>query len=221
MELILKIALIAPPLLLAITLHEVAHGWTARYFGDPTASELGRLSLNPFKHIDPMGTIVVPIMLYLTSGFLIGWAKAVPVNMRKLSSPKRDMALVAAAGPGSNFVMALLWAIAARFALLLNYDFFTPLLLSMATVGIFINLILMVLNLIPFPPLDGSKVLSGVLPDQLSIYMYKLERYGIFIFLGIVLLDLNMGLGIFSTLVLEPTNQLFNSITQLFGLSSI
>ena len=97
MELILKIALIAPPLLLAITLHEVAHGWTARYFGDPTASQLGRLSLNPLRHIDPVGTILVPLMLYLSSGFLIGWAKAVPVNMRMLGSPKRDMALVAAA----------------------------------------------------------------------------------------------------------------------------
>lgn len=218
MELILKIAIIAPSLLLAITLHEVAHGWTARYFGDPTASQLGRLSLNPFKHIDPMGTILVPIMLYLTSGFLIGWAKAVPVNMKLLGSPKRDMALVAAAGPGSNFVMALLWAIVGKIALFLNYEILTPILLSMATVGIFINLILMVLNLIPFPPLDGSKVLSGVLPDELSDYMYKLERYGIFIFLGIVLLDLNLGLGIFSALVLNPTNQLFNAITQFFGL---
>ncbi len=221
MELILKIALIAPPLLLAITLHEVAHGWTARYFGDSTASRLGRLSLNPFRHIDPVGTIFVPLMLYLTSGFLIGWAKPVPVNMAMLHSPKRDMALVAAAGPGSNFVMAILWALVAKVALLFNIGVVTPLLVTMASIGIFINLILMVLNLIPFPPLDGSKVLSGVLPDYLSVYIYKMERYGIFIFIGIVLLDINFGLGIFSNLVLGPVNQLFNSITQFFGLPSI
>ena len=190
MELIIKIALFAPPVLLAITLHEVAHGWAARYLGDPTAASLGRLSLNPIKHIDPVGTVLVPGILFVMSGFLFGWAKPVPVNMQRLNNPKRDMALVAAAGPASNFVMAFMWAIAMKIGLMVDSDLVRMILLEMGKVGLGINLILMVLNLIPIPPLDGGRVLSGVLPDNLSLMLAKIEPYGMFIIFGLLAMGL-------------------------------
>lgn len=186
MDLITKIALNAPPILLAITLHEVAHGWTARYFGDPTASSLGRLSLNPIKHIDPIGTVVVPAILFLTSGFLFGWAKPVPVNMNLLNDPKRDMALVAAAGPASNFVMALIWALVIKFGYMTEMGSVSIILIEMGKVGVSINLILMVLNMIPVPPLDGGRVLAGVLSDKLSRSLSRIEPYGMLIIFGLL-----------------------------------
>lgn len=186
MDLIIKIALYAPPILLAITLHEVAHGWAARYLGDPTAASLGRLSLNPIKHIDPVGTILVPAILLVLGGFLFGWAKPVPVNMQRLNDPKRDMALVAAAGPASNFVMALLWAFAMKFGYMSDSETMRLVLTEMGKAGLFINLILMVLNLIPIPPLDGGRVLAGVLPDNLSMALGKIEPYGMFIIFGLL-----------------------------------
>lgn len=186
MDLIIKIALYAPPILLAITLHEVAHGWAARYLGDPTAASLGRLSLNPIKHIDPVGTILVPAILLVLGGFLFGWAKPVPVNMHRLNDPKRDMALVAAAGPASNFVMALLWAFAMKFGYMSESETMRLVLTEMGKAGLFINLILMVLNLIPIPPLDGGRVLAGVLPDNLSMALGKIEPYGMFIIFGLL-----------------------------------
>ncbi len=188
MELIIKIALYAPPVLLAITLHEVAHGWAARYLGDPTAASLGRLSLNPIKHIDPIGTVVVPAILFMMSGFLFGWAKPVPVNMQRLNNPKRDMALVAAAGPASNFVMAFMWAIVLKFGFISESELLRTILIEMGKVGLSINLILMVLNLIPIPPLDGGRVLSGVLPDNLSQLLARIEPYGMFIIFGLLAL---------------------------------
>ncbi|MFK8026967.1 MAG: site-2 protease family protein [Gammaproteobacteria bacterium] len=194
MELIIKIALYAPPVLLAITLHEVAHGWAARYLGDPTAASLGRLSLNPIKHIDPVGTVLVPGILFMMGGFLFGWAKPVPVNMHRLNDPKRDMALVAAAGPASNFVMAFLWALVIKFGFTMDSDTWRAILVQMGQVGVGINLILMVLNLIPIPPLDGGRVLSGVLPDNLSIMLAKIEPYGMFIIFGLLAMGL---LGLF------------------------
>ena len=188
MELIIKIALFAPPVLLAITLHEVAHGWAARYLGDPTAASLGRLSLNPIKHIDPIGTVAVPAILFMMSGFLFGWAKPVPVNMQRLNDPKRDMALVAAAGPASNFVMAFMWAIVIKFGFMSESELLSAILIQMGKVGLSINLILMVLNLIPIPPLDGGRVLSGVLPDNLSLMLARIEPYGMFIIFGLLAL---------------------------------
>tara|TARA_R110002049_G_scaffold147342_1_gene310122 strand:+ start:87832 stop:88470 length:639 start_codon:yes stop_codon:yes gene_type:complete len=194
MELIIKIALFAPPVLLAITLHEVAHGWAARYLGDPTAASLGRLSLNPIKHIDPVGTVIVPAVLFVMSGFMFGWAKPVPVDMQRLNDPKRDMALVAAAGPASNFVMAFLWALVIKAGFMTESDVVRMVLVEMGKVGVGINLVLMVLNLIPIPPLDGGRVLSGVLPDRLSTVLAKIEPFGMFIIFGLLAMGL---LGLF------------------------
>lgn len=212
MDLIIKIALYAPPILLAITLHEVAHGWAARYLGDPTAASLGRLSLNPIKHIDPVGTVAVPAILLVLGGFLFGWAKPVPVNMQRLNDPKRDMALVAAAGPASNFVMAVIWAFAMKIGLMSDSELMRLVLVEMGKVGLFINLILMVLNLIPIPPLDGGRVLSGVLPDNLSMALAKIEPYGLFIIFGL------LALGVLRFLLEGPLSFFQSIITKFVGL---
>ncbi len=212
MELIIKIALFAPPVLLAITLHEVAHGWVARYLGDPTAASLGRLSLNPMKHIDPVGTVLVPGILFVMGGFLFGWAKPVPINMQRLNNPKRDMALVAAAGPASNFVMAFMWAIAMKVGLMVDSELVRMILLEMGKVGLVINLILMVLNLVPIPPLDGGRVLSGVLPDNLSMMFAKIEPYGMVIIFGL------LAMGVLSRLLQGPLSFFQIFITKTVGL---
>ena len=219
MDVILKIVLFAPPILLAITLHEVAHGWAARYLGDPTAASLGRLSLNPFKHVDPMGTIAVPAFMLTLGGVLFGWAKPVPVDMNQLRFPKIDMALVAAAGPASNFAMAIIWVIIFKIGYNLESNLGTMIIL-MATVGVFINSIIMILNLLPLPPLDGSKVLAGLLPENLSNYIYRLEPYGLFIVLGIFLMDYLLNLGIFNHLVIMPVYSIVIFLENLFGLHS-
>ncbi|MEM8843503.1 MAG: site-2 protease family protein [Pseudomonadota bacterium] len=219
MDIILKIVLFAPPILLAITMHEVAHGWAARYLGDPTAASLGRLSLNPIKHVDPMGTIAVPAVMLTLGGVLFGWAKPVPVDMNQLRYPKVDMALVAAAGPASNLVMAAIWVIIFKIGYNMESTLGTNILL-MATVGVFINSIIMILNLLPLPPLDGSKVLAGLLPENLSNYIYKLEPYGLFIVLGVFLLDFTFNIGIFQNLVIMPVYSLVIFLESLFGLNS-
>jgi Zn-dependent protease len=219
MDVILKIVLFAPPILLAITLHEVAHGWAARYLGDPTAASLGRLSLNPLKHVDPMGTIAVPAFMLTLGGVLFGWAKPVPVDMNQLRSPKIDMALVAAAGPASNLVMAAFWVVIFKIGYNLESTLGTMIIL-MATVGVFINSIIMILNLLPLPPLDGSKVLAGLLPEKLSNYIYRLEPYGLFIVLGLFLLDWTLSLGIFHNLVIMPVYSIVIFLENLFGLHS-
>ena len=219
MDLIFKIVLFAPPILLAITLHEVAHGWAARYLGDPTAASQGRLSLNPFKHIDPVGTIAVPAFMLTLGGVLFGWAKPVPVDMNQLRFPKIDMALVAATGPASNFAMATLWVIIFKIGYNLESSLGTMILL-MSTVGVFINSIIMILNLLPLPPLDGSKVLAGFLPESLSNYIYKLEPYGLLIVLGVFLLDYTLSLGIFHNLVILPVYFIVIFLENLFGLHS-
>lgn len=212
MDLIIKIALYAPPILLAITLHEVAHGWAARYLGDPTAASLGRLSLNPIKHIDPIGTVAVPAILLVLGGFLFGWAKPVPVNMARLNDPKRDMALVAAAGPASNFVMAVLWALVMKFGYMSDSETMRIVLIEMGKVGLFINLILMVLNLMPIPPLDGGRVLAGVLPDNLSATLARIEPYGMFIIFGL------LALGILRFFLEGPLTFFQSIITKFVGL---
>ena len=176
------------PVLLAITVHETAHGWVARKFGDKTAQMLGRLTLNPIKHIDPVGTILVPaVMLLLPGGFVFGWAKPVPVDWRNFKRPKQDMAWVAVAGPASNLLMALAWALAARFALGLSADNWIALpLLFMGVAGIFINTILMVLNLLPLPPLDGGRVVTGLLPAPYAYQFARIEPYGFFILVALL-----------------------------------
>lgn len=202
------IAVWALPVLFAITLHEVAHGWVARLYGDHTAASLGRLSLNPVKHVDPVGTLLVPaILLVMNTGFVFGWAKPVPVQMNNLHHPRRDMAKVALAGPGANLVMAMCWALLLKIAIVSGGQGMMQGLLYMSAAGILINLVLMVLNLFPVPPLDGSRVLNGFLPEGLAQKIDRIEPYGLFIVvillatgvLGKVLLPL---LGLSSALLL-------------------
>ena len=174
------------PVLLAITVHEAAHGYAAKYFGDKTAYFLGRITLNPIKHIDPVGTVVIPGMLLLLSApFLFGWAKPVPVNFSNLNNPKKDMMWVALAGPASNLLMAIIWAIilglfkssGASYALFI---------IGMAQVGIMINLVLMLLNLLPIPPLDGGRMAVSLLPSPWSYKLASIERYGMFILIFLI-----------------------------------
>ena len=182
-----RIAVWALPVLFAITVHEVAHGWIALRLGDKTALMLGRLTLNPVRHIDPVGTILLPgLMLAIGTGFIFGWAKPVPVTWENLRHPKRDMALVAVAGPLANLLMALMWA----FIMKLGYTLVAPSaawitqpLVYMGEVGVSINIVLMVLNLLPLPPLDGSRVIASVLPDRIVWKFNRIENYGFLILL--------------------------------------
>jgi Zn-dependent protease len=172
------------PVLFAITLHEAAHGWVANKLGDPTAKQLGRITINPIKHIDPIGTIVVPLFLAMISPFVMGWAKPVPVEPRYFKSPLVDMALVAVAGPVSNFLMACIWAMFIKLAYLsLEMSQFLTFLVEMGKNGIIINIVLMVLNLLPIPPLDGGRVMAGVLPPRIALPYMQLERFGMIIIL--------------------------------------
>lgn len=183
-SLISTLAIWALPVLLAITLHEAAHGYVARHFGDPTADLAGRISLNPLRHIDPVGTILVPAgILALSSlagggGILFGWAKPVPVNFSRLRNPKADMLWVAAAGPFVNFVMAIGWAVLFRIAASAEPGAYTLPMLKMADAGIQINAVLMALNLLPIPPLDGGRIAVSLLPDRLAWQYARLEPYG-------------------------------------------
>lgn len=186
-DIIYKIAAGIIPVLFAITLHEVAHGWVANKLGDGTAKMLGRLTVNPLKHIDPIGTVALPLGLYVFTGFIFGWAKPVPVNTNNLQSPRKDMAIVAIAGPVSNIIMALFWVIVMKFANTLVADpNIAKFVMDMAYIGILINLILFIFNLFPIPPLDGSKVLAGFVPRTFSNLMDKIEPYGFFILIGLV-----------------------------------
>ncbi len=185
-----KLAVWVLPILFAITLHEVAHGWVAWLLGDDTAKRLGRLSLNPLHHVDLVGTVVVPLAMLLLGGFIFGWAKPVPVDFGRLRNPKRDMALVALAGPGANLLMALGWALLARLGMFLEMPYVSVPLIYMGAAGIFFNLVLMILNLLPVPPLDGGRVLVGILPNRQAALVAQLEPYG----LPILLLLLITGL---------------------------
>ncbi|MDZ7642593.1 MAG: site-2 protease family protein [Desulfurivibrio sp.] len=188
LTLVQQLAVWALPLLFAITVHEVAHGWVANRLGDPTARLLGRLTLNPVKHIDPVGTIVVPGILLMLGGFVFGWAKPVPVDWRNLRDSRRDMMLVAAAGPLSNLVMAVGWGIILKIGLGLanSWPMLGMPLVYMGGAGILINLVLMVLNLLPIPPLDGSRIVSGMLPAELAVQYNRLENVGFFILLALL-----------------------------------
>lgn len=188
-EIIYKIAVWAIPVLFAITLHEVAHGWVANKLGDGTAKMLGRLTTNPIKHIDPIGTIAMPLlMLVLQTGFLFGWAKPVPVNTRNFKNPRRDMAIVAIAGPLANLAMAIFWALFMKVAITtLGGDSGVGQgLREMGEAGIIINLILFIFNLLPIPPLDGGRILSHFLPPTASDMLDKIEPYGFFVVIGLV-----------------------------------
>ena len=191
-EIIQGIAIYALPVILAITMHEAAHGYIAKKFGDLTAFNAGRISLNPARHIDPVGTILVPLSLFVLSkltigaGFLFGWAKPVPVNFANLRHPKRDMLWVAAAGPGANLLMAFFWALVIKLGIVMpEHDFVKPMVL-MGIAGIEINVILMVLNLLPLPPLDGGRMAVSLLPHRIAYQFAKIEPYGFMILLGLL-----------------------------------
>lgn len=184
LTLIQRIIIWIIPLVFAITVHETAHGWMARKFGDHTAANLGRLTLNPLPHIDWLGTIVIPGILLITgTGFIFGWAKPVPVEARNFKNPRQAMAYVGLAGPGANLLMAVGWALLARIGILINMEFITLPFVYWGMAGISINLVLALINLIPIPPLDGSRVLSGLLPPYWAWQYNRLEPYGFFILL--------------------------------------
>ncbi|MDH4114350.1 MAG: site-2 protease family protein [Burkholderiaceae bacterium] len=202
-----EIAVYAIPVLFAITVHEAAHGYVARMFGDNTAYVLGRVTLNPVKHIDPLGTIVIPLAMVLMTGFMFGWAKPVPVDWGSLRRPKRDMIWVAAAGPAANLLMAIVWALIYRVLAAANVQ--EPFFWLVARAGISVNLIFMALNLLPIPPLDGGRVVSGLLPTRASIAYSRIEPYGLIILLVL------MFTGALSFL-LRPLHDLGAAVVSLF-----
>ena len=217
-NLVQTLAIYALPVIFAITLHEAAHGYVARLFGDNTAYVLGRVSLNPVRHIDLVGTILLPLVILVTSkllgsgGILFGWAKPVPVDFSALRHPKRDMLWVAAAGPFANLIMAVLWALALKFALMSPHHAFTLPLSLMADAGINVNLVLMVLNLLPILPLDGGRIAVSLLPNRLAYSYSRLEPYG---FPILLLLLFTNTLGIILNPALSLSLQLFESIFQI------
>lgn len=203
------ISIYAIPVIFAITLHEAAHGYAARYFGDNTAYMMGRVSLNPVRHIDPMGTIGLPILLVvLGSPILFGWAKPVPVNFGNLRNPKRDMRYVAAAGPAINLVMAIAWALALR--ILLSMGVTNQVLFDMCMAGVTINLVLMIFNLLPILPMDGGRILTSLLPNRLAYKFSQLEPYGMMI---VVVLLVS---GLITPIVFGGAQAMGNFILSLF-----
>jgi len=215
-SLVQKIIIWALPVILAITVHEVAHGWAALQLGDRTAQMMGRLTLNPIKHVDPIGTLVVPGVMLMISGMMFGWAKPVPITYQNLRSPKRDMAWVALAGPVANLTMAAMWAMIIKLGLLLIQSGVSigPPMVYMAVAGVLINTMMMIFNLLPLPPLDGGRVLVSFLPGPLAWKVERIEPYGIFILVGL----LYLGLGQY---VLWPLiNSFFNLLGLLFHIPS-
>ncbi|MGQ5525083.1 site-2 protease family protein [Chitinimonas sp. PSY-7] len=213
-NLIQQIAIYALPVLFAITVHEAAHGYAAKQFGDRTAEMMGRLTLNPIKHIDPIGTVLVPaVVLFLSNtmggGFLFGWAKPVQVDFRNLKNPKADMLWVAAAGPAANLAMALVWVLILKFAGSLGETIFQAPLSYMAQAGIQVNVVLMVLNLLPLPPLDGGRILVSLLPPRAASQLAQIEPYGIWILIGL------MATGLLSV-IMQPLMQVVFGFLALF-----
>jgi Zn-dependent protease len=208
-NLVQTVLIYALPVLFAITVHEAAHGYAARYFGDNTAYMLGRITLNPLKHIDPVGTILMPLLLYFaTSGaFLFGYAKPVPVQFGRLRNPKRDMIWVALAGPASNFIQAIAWAVV--LIVLLGVGVQERFFLEMARAGILVNLVMWAFNLFPLPPLDGGRILVGLLPFKLAQLVARIEPWGFFIVMGLVIA------GIVGTVWLRPLMSLGYSAINL------
>jgi len=209
-----KITIWILPVLLAVSLHEAAHAWMANKKGDSTARLLGRLSFNPLKHIDPIGTILVPVVMIFLTGFAFGWAKPVPVNTRNLHNPKQDMMWVALAGPVSNFIMAILWAVMLNISVLFvdSRSSISLFFLLMPIAGITINVILGVLNLLPIPPLDGGRIMAGLLSPKASIQYSKIEPYGFFIVIAL------MFSGLLSIIIFPVINWFLIAMATLSGL---
>jgi Zn-dependent protease len=217
MNFIQTLAISALPVIFAITLHEAAHGYAARHFGDPTAWQMGRISLNPLRHVDMVGTVIVPAVILLLStlggggGMLFGWAKPVPVNFGNLRRPKQDMLWVAAAGPGANLVMALGWALVLKLSIGSSAFGYSEALKEMARVGISINGVLMVLNLLPLPPLDGGRITVSLLPHRAAWKFAQLERWGFPILLALLFMG-------WLDMILRPFLRVFNTLIRtLFG----
>jgi Zn-dependent protease len=221
LNLIQKISIFALPVIFAITLHEAAHGYAALRFGDTTAKMLGRITLNPIRHFDLVGTLLVPLAILVISkltggaGILFGWAKPVPVNFNNLRRPKQDMLWVAAAGPGANLLMALIWAGLIKLAMTMPGSAFAMPLALMGAAGIFINAVLMALNLIPLPPLDGGRIAVSLLPPRLAYALARVEPYGIFILLGLMFMGL---LGFFMWPLIQSLIQL---AALVFGINPV
>ena len=211
-QLIQTVALAAIPVLFAITLHEAAHGYVAKHFGDMTAYQAGRISLNPLHHIDPLGTVILPLLTLWMGGILFGWAKPVPVNFSALRRPKQDMLWVAIAGPASNLVMALGWAFVYKIGVTFPESYFAEPLLGMAMWGIRINVVLMVLNLLPLPPLDGGRVAISLLPQRQAFQLAKIEPYGMFILIFLAITP------ILSLLLTAPIELVYKLLSLLFGI---
>lgn len=206
----------ALPVLFAITVHEVAHGWVAKRLGDRTAQMLGRLTLNPLRHIDPVGTLLVPLLLLLLpGGFIFGWAKPVPVTWQNLRNPKRDMALVAVAGPVANLLMALFWVLVIKLGVVLGpqLGYSKLFFIYSGVAGIFINTVLLVLNLLPLPPLDGGRVVTGLLPGPLAWKFSRIEPYGFIILVAL------LATGVLATVLGGPLQFLIAGLGRLAGLS--
>jgi Zn-dependent protease len=207
------ISIAAIPVVFAITVHEVAHGWVARHYGDRTAEMQGRLSLNPIRHIDPIGTVLVPALLLWLGGFLFGWAKPVPVDSRNMKNPRRNMVWVTVAGPAANVSMALVWACMMLIAQSFDLSTAGEWIWQMARIGILINVMLAVFNMLPIPPLDGGQVLTNLLPQgPASAFMERIAPFGLFIVLGL------LATGLLSALIGPPVSALVRLIADLFGL---
>ncbi len=208
-NIIQNILIYALPVLLAITVHEAAHGYAARHFGDNTAYVLGRITLNPLKHIDPIGTVLMPLLLiFAGSPFLFGYAKPVPVQFGRLRNPKRDMVWVALAGPMSNLVMALMWGV--LLYLMKGMDFDETFFIKMAQGGVLVNAVMFAFNLFPLPPLDGGRILVGLLPYRYAALVSRIEPWGFFIVMGLVVT------GVISTLWMQPMMNVTYGILELF-----
>ena len=212
LSIVQQVAVYALPVVFAITLHEAAHGYVAKHFGDTTAYMLGRVSLNPLRHIDPIGTVLIPLITLLLGGILFGWAKPVPVNFNYLRNPKKDMLWVALAGPGANLAMALGWAVVMKFANMMPDSALSLPMALMGMAGVNVNIVLMVLNLLPLPPLDGGRIAVSLLPNRLAYRYSLLEPY------GMVLLVVLLFSGVLGAIIGPLINVTKSLVLLLFGI---